>query len=120
MSGPWTLLVHEPTSLWTAEFERQLLPDPGLRIRWRPDFGDLLAESTRQTLAVLVLSPEEESLEKVSQLHTRTAGILCLIAGEDFPWEKAARELGADVVLPETTTKYSVLDSLRKLLRSRA
>jgi len=112
------VLVHESVSHWTAEMERLFAEHPEVVFRWRPYREELIGELHLASLALLTLTPDDESLSLIQLLKSteRSVPISCLMTQMSVEWEWVARELGADVILSETTEKGRVAHSLRRLL----
>jgi len=112
------VLVHESVSHWTAEMERLFAEHTEIIFRWRPYREELFDELHLASLILLVVAPDDDSLSLIQQLKStqRSLPMACLIKQMSVEWEWLARELGADVILSETTEKWRVAHSLRRLL----
>lgn len=112
------LLVHEPASFWTAEFERSLASVGRVSVRWFPRAADLLAEADATDVVILALPAGEAGLRLITDLHRRVRAILCLVGEVSTEWEWTAREAGADSLIPETTGCEQVWQAVAQLLFS--
>ncbi|SFI55474.1 hypothetical protein [Planctomicrobium piriforme] len=114
------LLVHEPTSHWTAEIERTWAKRPDVSIRWRPYRESVLEELPGADLVLLVVAPDDAALDFLRQLHRLApqAILICLVSEEIQEWELLARELGATAILPDTAMNQQVIELLEVQLRS--
>lgn len=114
------VLVFEPTSHWTAELERAGGTGPQMLVHWKPYPADLLQECRAQPPRVIVLSvsPGDESLDLLRNVRESApaARLVCLVEGDPAEWEWLARELGADVVLPDSVEKQRVVTAVGRLL----
>jgi len=114
------VLIFESTSHWTAELERSWEGQQAMEIRWRPHRDDLIAEVPLATLAVLVVSPNQEAIELIHTVRTVAphCQIVCLTTAESRDWESFARELGGTAILPDVTSKEIVRETLERILAS--
>ncbi|WP_437193786.1 hypothetical protein [Planctomicrobium sp. SH527] len=113
------LLVHEQTSLWTAEFERACSGRTGLTIRWCPHRSDLFDHAVAVIFVVLVCEADDASLTLIRRLLRSNADlkILCLVSADVDSWELLARELGVAAILPDVTSKRHVIDLVQQWLK---
>jgi hypothetical protein len=113
------ILVHEPVSRWTAELERAFLPFPEIGFRWRPYRKELMEELTLASLVLLVVAPDDPSLDLIREIKRidRSLPIACAISVPHPEWEWVARESGVDIVLPDTSEIERVACSLQRRLR---
>lgn len=112
------IFVHEPTSLWTAEFERSFRGPQGISFRWHPHVSDMLEDAALCDIIVLVVPATDESLDLIRELR-RTAEstrLLCLVSEEESTWENVARECGVTSILPDVSMKCRVVELLEKLI----
>lgn len=115
------VLVHEPTSRWTAELQRHFRRTANVSIRWVPCGDELLMDRAREAencLFVIVAKADEAALERLHQLDSRLPNAAIIVLADDPPvnWEWQARELGADVLLPDTVEKRRVTTAVECLL----
>lgn len=113
------ILVHESVSHWTAEMERAFASSPETSFRWRPYREELLEEVPQASLVLMAVATDDASLDLIRQLKARhhSVPIACLIPQPHPEWEWLARELGVDLVLPDTMEKDRVAFSLKRRLR---
>jgi DNA-binding NarL/FixJ family response regulator len=116
------VIVHEPVSLWSAELQRGLRESGEVTVRWAPHPLDVREACAVGQAEVLVLVDAEGDAERLCQIweSIRTAPHpakrVLLTGNHTEEWEWTVRELGFDVVLPETTEKHRVVHSVRRLL----
>jgi DNA-binding NarL/FixJ family response regulator len=117
------ILIFEPTSNWTALLERSFLSQTDRQCRWQPFFPDFLAEirAGNADVALVVTTADDAGLAELANLREAappTLRIVCLTAGDNPQWEWGARELGADVVLPDVSEAQSLVRAVDRLIQS--
>jgi DNA-binding NarL/FixJ family response regulator len=116
------LLVHEPTSHWTAALERGLGPRRDWQVLWKPYAGDLLDACRNSDVRAVVMaaSGDEQSLDLLREVRAAAPGaqILCLAEDDRPDWEWLARELGADAVLPDVVEESRIVSAVARLIKS--
>ncbi|HWL10845.1 MAG TPA: hypothetical protein VNQ76_20730 [Planctomicrobium sp.] len=112
------IFVHEPTSLWTAELERTFATQRDVSFRWHPHASDLLNDASQADVMVLVVSPEDASLDLIRGIRSRNsaARLICLVNEEEPDWEHLARECGVTSILPDVSVKFRVIELIEQLL----
>jgi len=113
------ILIHESVSHWTAELERAFAASPETTFRWRPYREELCLETPLASLILLVVTADDQSLELIRQLKAidDSVPIACLIPQEFPQWEWVARELGVDIIYPDTVEMGRIAFSLQRRLR---
>lgn len=113
------LIVHEQTSLWTAEIERALTGRSELTVRWCPHRSDLFEHVHSAVLIVIVCDADDAALSLIRRLLRANSDlkIMCLVSEEFDSWELLARELGVVAIIPDVTSKRQVLTLIQRLLK---
>jgi len=111
------VIIHERSSLWTAELERRLSGQTDLSFRWHPYRSDLLQNALNAEIMVLVVSPDDDSLDLIRELRrcNQSARLICLVETDALDWENLARELGVTGILPDVAMKSDVAELVMAL-----
>lgn len=120
------VLVHEPVSHWTAELQRGLREVGEMTVRWVPHLVDVREACSQGRVDLLVVVDSNIDSDRAPlfweclKAAPHKLKTMLLTADESPAWEWTARELGFDVVLPETSEKRRVVHAVRRLLRTPA